>query len=82
MVPVVVWIVHVIPTLDVLYEAPELGWVKVVVAHQPRDLAEVVHKQGKCVAWSCLSKGKDIELPVVLCILQTGQAYTLRRPAS
>ena len=70
-----VGVVGAVPTLDLLQEVAELLFIKVVVSNEASLLVQVKGQHRQRPAGSCISKGKDVKLPVALCILQHNRAF-------
>ena len=60
-----------VPRLNGHQKAPQLDLIKAKFLDEPSLLDEMEGQHGQSVARRCLSKGKDIKLPVALCILHT-----------
>ncbi len=68
--PVVVGVVSRIAALNLLQELAELALIQLEVANETGLLVQVEGEHGQGGARSCLSKCKDVKLPVVPSILQ------------
>ena len=68
--PVVVGVFSRVAALNLLQELAQLALIHLEVADETGLLVQVEGEHGQGGAWGCLSKCKDVKLPVVLSILQ------------
>ena len=68
--PVVVGVLGLVAALYLLQEVPELGLIHAELIEHASLFEEVEGQHRQRRAWSCISKSKDVELPIALCLLQ------------
>ena len=81
MYAVVVGVGGNVPALHLLQEVDQPGFVQVEVSDEAVLLVQVEAQQRQAVALAFLSKAKDIEQPVVACILQHAEKEPVSLPA-
>lgn len=63
-----------VAALDLLQEVPELGLIHAELTEHASLFEEVEGQHRQRGPWSGISKSKDVELPVVFCVLQAPKA--------
>ncbi len=69
--PVVIRVCRIVASLDSLQISAQLGLVMTPLLNCTRLLQKVVGQERQGVSWRCLSKCKDVKLPVAVSILQS-----------